>query len=64
MKIRNRAENIRYLASLAEADNAISQAIDCLTYTAYPELNKRLIEKLEDALETVHKATRAVVYKP
>ena len=64
MKVRNRAENIQYIASLDEVINFINQAIDCVTYTAYPELNKRQIEKLRDALEIVHEARHAVIYKP
>jgi hypothetical protein len=57
-------ENSQYIEALDDAVADIGQAIDSITYTAHPEINKRLIEKLEEALETINEAKRAGIFKP
>lgn len=64
MKVRNKTENSQYIEALNDAVADINQAIDNITYVAHPEVNRRLIEKLEEALETIDEAKRAGIFKP
>ena len=64
MKVRNKSENTRYANHLDIAIDQIAQAIDSITYTAYPEINQKLIEKLEETLDTLTEATHACIFKP
>lgn len=64
MKIRTGKENAHYINYLDTAIDQISQAIDSITYTVYPEVNQRLIAKLEEAVCTLEEASHACVFKP
>lgn len=64
MKVRTKSENSRYVDFIEEAIDRVGQAIDSITYTAYPEVNQRLIAKLEEAMYTLEEAAEACVFKP
>lgn len=64
MKVRTKTENSRYVDFLEEAIDRIEQATDSITYTAYPEINRRLIAKLEEAMCTLEEAMEACTFKP
>ena len=64
MKIRTKTETKHYRSLLEEAIDRIEQATDSITYTAYPEVNQRLIAKLEEAICTLEEAAAACVFKP
>lgn len=64
MKIRNQIEKAPYVAYLKSAMSEVEQAIDSITYTAYPELNKRTIEKLQEVIDLLDKASAACIFKP
>ena len=64
MKVRNKNENIRYVAHLDVAIDQIQQAIDDITYTAYPELNKRIITKLAEIIPLLDAAKSNGIFKP
>jgi hypothetical protein len=64
MKIRNRNEKVCYAGYLTEATGSIKQAIDNITYLAYPDLNKRTIAKLEEAIRILESAATTPIFKP
>jgi hypothetical protein len=64
MKVRNKNDNIRYVDHLDEAIDKVEQAIDDITYSSYPELNKRLITKLQEVAELLEACSHAAVFKP
>lgn len=64
MKVRTKSENSRYVDFLEGAIDRVSQAADSITYSAYPEINRRLIAKLEEAMCTLEEAAEACVFKP
>lgn len=64
MKVRNKNENIRYRKHIESAMDEIKQAIDSITYSAYPEVNKRTIEKLQNVIKTMDDALDACIFKP
>lgn len=64
MKIRNKNDNIRYIDHLETAADKVQQAIDNITYTSYPEMNKRTIAKLEEAISILEHAMETCIFKP
>jgi hypothetical protein len=64
MKIRTTTDNRSYKNLLEDAVDKISQAADSVTYPAYPEINQRLIAKLEEAMYTLEEAMEARIFKP
>lgn len=64
MKVRNKNENVEYLHHLEIAIDQVQQAIDCITYSAYPELNRRTIAKLENIINALDTVTAAPIFKP
>lgn len=64
MKVRNKNENVRYVDCLETAVDKVQQAIDNITYTSYPELNKRTIAKLEEIVHDLEVATNTCLFKP
>ena len=64
MKIRNQIEKAPYVAYLKSAMGEVEQAIDSIAYTAHPELNKRTIEKLQEVIDLLDKASAACIFKP
>ena len=64
MKVRNKNENIRYVTYLDVAIDQIQQAIDNITYTAYPELNKRTTTKLTEVIYLLDAAKSNGIFKP
>lgn len=64
MKVRNKSENIRYRNHVESAIDEIQQAIDTITYSSYPEINKRIIEKLQNITELMENALDACICKP
>ena len=64
MKVRNKNENVEYLNHLEIAIDLVQQAIDCITYSAYPEMNRRTIAKLESIINALDTATAAPIFKP
>lgn len=64
MKIRNKNENHDYTKYLKSAIDEAEQAIDSITYTSYPEMNKRTIEKLKKAIDMMEDALEACIFKP
>ena len=51
MKVRTKTENQRFREHLECANEKAQQSMDSITYTAYPEMNKRTIEKLKKAID-------------
>lgn len=64
MKIRNKNENQRFIEYLESAIDKAEQAIDSITYTFYPQTNKRTIEKLKKAIEILEEVQEAPIFKP
>lgn len=64
MKIRNKNENAHYADYLETAMDQVQQAIDNITYLAYPELNKRTIAKLQEILDSIDRVSAAPIFKP
>ena len=64
MKIRNKNENAQYVNYLETAIDQLEQAIDSITYSAYPELNKRTIAKLRDVISVLDDTSAAPIFKP
>ena len=64
MKVRNRNENENYRDYLEIAIDNVEQAIDSITYSAYPELNRRVIAKLKEAICALDEASEAPIFKP
>ena len=64
MKVRTKTENRRYVDFLEEAIDRVGQAADCITYSSYPEINRRIIAKLEEAMCTLEEAMEACTFKP
>ena len=64
MKIRTTTDNRNYKSLLEAAIDRISQAADSITYPAYPEINQRLVAKLEEAMYTLEEAMEARIFKP
>lgn len=64
MKVRNKNDNLKYVDHLEEAIDKVEQAIDNITYSSYPELNKRLIAKLQEVAEFLDTCSHAAVFKP
>lgn len=64
MKIRNKNENRIFIDHVESAIDKAEQAIDTITYTSYPEMNKRTIEKLKKAIDMMEDALEACIFKP
>lgn len=64
MKIRNKNENYHFIEHLESAVDKAEQAIDNITYTFYPQMNKRTIEKLKKAIEILEEIQEAPIFKP
>ena len=64
MKIRNKNENNRYQKHIESAIDEIEQAIDSITYSCYPNINERTIEKLKNAIKIIDDAFDACIFKP
>ena len=64
MKIRNKSENNHYKNHIESAIDEIKQAIDTITYSSYPDINKRTIEKLQNVIKTMDDALDACIFKP
>lgn len=64
MKIRNKNENQNYIKHLKLAIDEAEQAIDNITYTFYPQMNKRTIEKLKKAINILEEAQEMCICKP
>jgi hypothetical protein len=64
MKVRNRNENLNYIKHLKAAIDQIEQAVDSVTYVVYPELNQRLIAKLNEAADLLKACAHTGIFKP
>lgn len=64
MKIRNKNENVRYVNYIENAIAELEEAIDCITYSAYPELNKSTIAKLELVIDNLDSISSTPLFKP
>ena len=64
MKVRNKNDNVRYINHIETAIDQANQAIDSITYSAYPELNQRTIAKLKAAIHSLEDALEAPLFKP
>jgi hypothetical protein len=64
MKIRNKNENVRYVNYIENAIAELEEAIDCITYSAYPELNKSTIAKLTEVISLLNNAQSNCIFKP
>lgn len=64
MKVRNKNENVRYIDYLDVAIDQIQQAMDNITYTTYPEMNKRTIAKLAEIISLLSSAQGNAIFKP
>lgn len=64
MKVRTRTENYHFNEYLESAIDKAEQAVDSITYTAYPEMNKRTIDNLKKAIDLMEDALEACIFKP
>ncbi len=64
MKIRNKNENIQFIKHLNNAIDELKQAIDTITYTSYPDINKRTIATLEKAIDIMENVLNNCIFKP
>ena len=64
MKIRNKNENYRYTEYLETAIDQVKQAIDNITYMAYPEINQRTAAKLREAICMMDESLDTCIFKP
>lgn len=64
MKVRSKNENVRYADYIETAMDYIEQAVDSITYSAYPEMNRRTIAKLKEAISILDAASAAPIFKP
>ena len=64
MKVRNKNENTWYKNHIESAIDELEQAIDTISYISYPDINKRTIEKLKDAIKIMDDALDACIFKP
>ena len=64
MKVRTRSENKRFREHLEYAIDKTQQSVDSITYTAYPEMNKRTIDNLKKAIDLMEDALEACIFKP
>lgn len=64
VKIRNKSENVDYTRYLKAAIDDIKQASDSITYTSFPEVNRRTIAQLKNAISTLEAMMSACVFKP
>lgn len=64
MKIRNKNENRVFADYLESAIDKTQQAIDSITYSSYPDMNKRTIAELEKAIDIIDKALNTCIFKP
>ena len=64
MKVRNKNENVRYVNHIDSAVDQVQQAIDSISYSSYPDLNKRTIAKLQEALDLLDRARATPIFKP
>lgn len=64
MKIRNKNENIQFIKHIESAIDELKQAIDSITYTSYPDINKRTIATLEKAIDIMENVLNNCIFKP
>ena len=64
MKICNKNENTKFNRHIATAIDEIQQAIDSITYTSFPEINKRTIATLEKVIDILENVSRNCIFKP
>lgn len=64
MKVRTKTENQRFREYLESAIDKVEQSMDSITYTAYPEMNKRTIDNLKKAIDLMDDALEACIFKP
>ena len=64
MKIRNKTENYKYIERLEDAIDQIKQAIDNITYMAYPEINQRTAARLREAICIMDESLDKCIFKP
>ena len=64
MKVRTKSENHNFREHLESAIDNAQQSMDAITYTMYPEMNKRTIEKLKKAVDLMEDALEACIFKP
>ena len=64
MRIRNKNENQNFIEHLESAVDKAEQAIDNITYTFYPQMNKRTIEKLKKAINILEEVQEMCIFKP
>jgi hypothetical protein len=64
MKVRNKKENVRYVNYIENAIAELEEAIDCITYAAYPELNKRTIAKIREVISSLDDVSAVPIFKP
>ena len=64
MKIRNKNENTKFNRHIATAIDEIQQAIDSITYTSFPEINRRTIATLEKAINILKNVSKNCIFKP
>lgn len=64
MKIRNKNENSQFAEHLESAIYELKQAIDCITYVSYPEVNQRTIARLRKAIHMINETLNGCVFKP
>lgn len=64
MKVRTKTENYNYREYLESAIDKAQQSVDSITYTSYPEMNKRTIDNLKKAISLMEDSLKACIFKP
>lgn len=64
MKICNKNENIRFTKHIESAIDEIKQAIDCITYESFPDINKRTVTTLRKTIDVLENVLKNYIFKP
>lgn len=64
MKIRNKNENKQFAEHLNNAIYEVKQAIDCITYESFPDINKRTVATLGKTIDILENVLKNCIFKP
>ena len=64
MKIRTSNENYSYMENLESAIGKVQEAISCISYSSYPNINEDTIEQLKKAIDLMEYGLIRNIYKP
>ena len=64
MKIRTQNENHSFIENLESAIGKTQEAINNISYSSYPNINKEAIIKLETVINTMEEVLEMAIFKP